>query len=55
MGPYDRLPMADYTLKLMLLEAIKCYQEGNRSAIHWIETQMFSMITRWEKLNKGGK
>ncbi len=51
MEPYDRLPLADYAFKLMLLEAIKCYQEGNKPAIHWIETTMFKMITRWKELD----
>jgi hypothetical protein len=55
MEPYDRPPLADYAFKLMLLEAIKCYQEGNKEAIYWIETIMFKMITRWKELDKGDK
>ena len=55
MEPYDRLPLADYAFKLMLLEAIKCYKDGNQEAVHWIETVMFQMITRWKELDKSGK
>jgi len=52
MEPSDRPPMLDYCFKMMLLEAIKCYQEDDRSAIHWLETQMYTMIARWEELTK---
>ena len=55
MVPYERPPMADYAFKLMLLEAIKLYKEGNQEAIHWIESIMFKMVTRWEELDKRGK
>ncbi len=55
MEPYDRPPLADYAFKLMLLEAIKCYKDGNQEAVHWIETIMFKMITRWKELDRGGK
>ncbi len=55
MEPYDRPPMADYASKLVLLEAIKCYQEGRQEAILWLENVMFKMITRWEELDKRGK
>ncbi len=52
MEPYDRLPLADYVFKLMLLEAVKCYQQGNKEAIYWIESMMFRMIVRWKELDK---
>jgi hypothetical protein len=55
MGPYDRPPMADYVFKMMLLEAIKLYKEGNGDAIHWLEGMMFKMVSRWEELEKRGK
>jgi len=55
MEPSDRLPLADYTFKLMLLEAIKCYKDGNKPAIHWLETKMFEMIARWKELDDRDK
>ena len=55
MEPYDRPPMADYVFKMMLLEAIKCYKDGRKDAIYWLENTMFKMVTRWEELEKRGK
>ncbi len=55
MEPSEKPPMLDYCFKLMLLEAIKCYQENNSLAIHWLETQMYNMIARWEELMKQDK
>ena len=55
MAQFDRPPMATYTFKLMLMEAIKCYYEDNKDAIRWLEKQMFNMVTRWEELNKRDK
>ena len=55
MGPFDRPPMLDYCFKLMLLDAIKCYNEDNGAAIHWLENQMYKIIARWEELTKQDK
>lgn len=55
MGPSKVPPLSDYAIKLMLLEAIKCYHEQNKDAIAWLETQMFKMVSRWEELNRDGK
>lgn len=55
MAPYERPPLMDYVFKLMLLEAIKLYKEGDREAIRWLENVMFKMVTRLDELNKRGK
>ncbi len=48
-------PLAEYIFKLMLLETIRCHQQGNPEALRWIEDKMFQMTIRWEELNRRGK
>lgn len=45
-------PMVDYTVKLMLLEAVRCYQTGNPIALQWLERKMFEFSSRIQELNK---
>lgn len=45
-------PMVDYTAKLMLLEAVRCYQIGDPIALQWLERKMFEFSTRIQELNK---
>ena len=54
MIPAKAPPMEDYTLKLMLLEAVKCYKDGDISGLRWIEKQLFIFNTRLRELEKRG-
>lgn len=45
-------PMVDYTVKLMMLEAVKCYSEANYFGLKWLEQQIFIFDARLRKLNK---
>jgi len=47
--------MADYVIKLMLLEAVKAYGEGDHESVAWIENKMVEMVYRWERLKDNGK
>jgi hypothetical protein len=50
--PKPNPPMVDYVVKLMLLEAVNCYQVGNTFGLQWLERQMFRMKVRLEELRK---
>jgi len=47
-------PMQDYTHKMMLLEAVRCYASGNYPALRWLEKQMFEFVARIKELEKRG-
>ena len=47
-------PMADYTIKMMLLEALSCYHNGNSFGLRWLEQQMFIFHARLRELEKRG-
>lgn len=55
MAPYEQPPLADYVVKLMLLEAIKCYKDEDGVALHWLEAQLFKITNRWAELDRNQK
>ena len=52
MIPHKSPPMVNYTVKLMLLEAVKCYKDGDYFGLKWIELQMFDFSARLKELEK---
>ncbi len=55
MARFNNPPLADYVFKMMLLEAIRCHNDGDYVSFAWIEKTMVMMATRWEELNRRGK
>ncbi len=47
-------PMADYVIKLMLLEAVICFRQGNPFGLRWLEQQMFIFHARLQELERRG-
>ena len=47
-------PMIDYTVKMMLLEAVKCYTSGDELGLRWLESQMFEFNKKVKELNRRG-
>ncbi len=45
-------PMVDYTMKLMLLEAIKCRNDEDINGLVWIQRQLFTMANRYRELEQ---
>ncbi len=45
-------PMVDYTIKMMLLEAVKCYKDGDYFGLKWVEKEMFAFNTRLKELER---
>jgi len=45
-------PMVDYTIKMMLLEAVKCYKDGDYTGLKWVEEQMFIFSARLKELER---
>lgn len=45
-------PMVDYTIKMMLLEAVKCYKDGDHFGLKWVEKEMFAFNTRLKELER---
>lgn len=43
-------PMLDYTHKMMLLEAIRCYTAGDYFGLRWVEKEMFAFVARIKEL-----
>jgi len=52
MTPAKAPPMVDYTIKMMLLEAVKCYHDGDYHALKWVEKQLFIFNSRLKELEK---
>jgi hypothetical protein len=43
-------PMVNYTVKMMLLEAVRCYKDGDYIGLKWVELQMFAFSARLKEL-----
>jgi hypothetical protein len=52
MIPTTPPPLTDYVIKLMLLEAILCYQNADPFGLRWLERQMFIFHARIQELNR---
>ncbi len=49
------LPMVDYVVKMMLLEGIKCYKNGEYFGLCWIQQRLTNLGHRLEELENRGK
>jgi hypothetical protein len=47
--------MANYVVKMMLLEGIHCYNTGNYHGLVWIQGQLKYLGERLEELKDRGK
>jgi hypothetical protein len=52
MAAHNSPPMVNYTVKMMLLEAVRCYKDGDYHGLKWVELQMFVFSTRLKELEK---
>lgn len=54
--PNDKVPpMVDYVIKMMLLEGIKCYKNGEYFALIWIQDRLTRLGKRLGELGNRGK
>ncbi len=54
MEPSNVPPMQNYMVKMMLLEAIRCYNEQDFLALKWVEKRMFEYHARIRELENRG-
>lgn len=54
MEPSDIPPMQNYMVKMMLLEAIRCYKDRDLPALKWVEKRMFEYHIRIKELERRG-
>lgn len=52
MEPPNITPMQNYMVKMMLLEAIRCYNNQDFFGFKWVEKQMFKYHTRIKELER---
>ena len=48
-------PMTDYVVKMMLLEGIKCYKNGEYFGLCWIQQRLTNLGHRLKELESRGK
>lgn len=54
--PNDKAPpMVDYVVKMLLLEGIKCYKNGEHFGLLWIQGQLAYLGKRLQELGDRGK
>lgn len=45
-------PLADYVMKILLLQAAKCFNEADLDGLEWVNRTVEHLILRWETLRK---
>ena len=45
-------PIADYVVKLLMLEAARCYQNYDQQGLTWVQELLSYLTDRWEILRR---